>query len=60
MSELKDFGNYNFEPTLDDKIFKAFEMIDMANERGPEYALGQFKEHMVTNKEAGQQKTIFD
>ena len=58
--KLKEFVNYNFEPTLADKIFKAFTMMDLANERGPEYALNEYKEHMVTNKEAGQQKTIFD
>jgi len=58
-NKLKEFVKYNFEPSLSEKILNAFDMIDKAAERGPEYALSLYKEHMVTNKEAGKQQTIF-
>jgi len=58
--KLKEFVKYNYEPSMVDKIFKAFEMIDSAAERGPNYALDKYKDEMIRNKEAGQQSGIFD
>jgi len=58
--KLKEFVKYNFEPSLASKIFKAFEMIDLAAERGPMYALDKFKDDIQRNKEAGKQSGVFD
>ena len=57
--KLKEFVKYNFEPSLADKITKAFEMIDLAMERGHEYAFFKFKDVMQTNKVAKKQTNLF-
>lgn len=59
-NKLKEFVQYNFEPSLADKILKAFDMIDLAVEKGHDFALQKYKDHMVQNKEGGNQKTIFE
>ncbi len=58
--KLEEYVNFNFEPGLAKKILRAFEMIDLADERGPEYALNVFKDDMQMNKDGGTQKGVFD
>jgi len=58
--KLKEYVNYNFEPGLSSKIFKAFNMIDLSVERGKDYAFDKHKDDMSVNKEVGSQKGIFD
>jgi len=59
-AKLKEFVQYNFEPSLADKIMKAFNIIDLTVERGHDYALQIYKDEMVQNKEGGKQSGIFD
>lgn len=58
--KLKEFVNFSFEPNLANKIMLAFDMIDLSQERGHEYALDKYKDNMQLNKSTGEQKGVFD
>lgn len=58
--KLDEYVKFNFEPSLSGRILKAFDMIDLANERGPDYALNVFKDDIQINKDTGSQKGVFD
>lgn len=58
--KLEEFVKYNFEQHLVDKILKAFDMIDIAVEKGHEFAFNKYKEDFQMNKEVGKQASIFD
>ena len=54
------FINYNFDTSLSQKILTAFDMIDLAVEKGHEFVLQKYKDVMQVGKEQGQQKGVFD
>ena len=58
--KLREYVNFNFEKKLAEKILNAFDIIDTANEKGPEFALNKYKDVMGFKKEVGQQKNIFN
>jgi queuine/archaeosine tRNA-ribosyltransferase len=58
--KLREFVNFNFEPSLVKKILDAFDMIDLSVEKGVEYALNKYKDNMQLNQSTGNQKTIFN
>jgi len=58
--KLKEYVQFNFTPPMANKILNAFDMIDTANERGPEYALNKYKDEILVNKSTGNQKGLFD
>jgi len=57
--KLKEFVKFNFEESLSKKILTAFELIDIAADKGHEYAFDKFKNDMQRQKSISRQKTIF-
>lgn len=58
--KLEEFVRFNFENHLAEKILKAFEMIDLAAEKGYEFALHKFKDDIQKKQIIGKQKNIFN
>ncbi len=59
-SKLEEFVKSSFEETLANKILIAFKMIDMNNDKGPEYTFHYFRDKIQNkNKEEKCQSTIF-
>lgn len=58
--KLLEFIRFNFEDSLADKMIKAIDMMDLANEKGYAYALDKYKDEIDFNKSVGEQKNIFN
>jgi hypothetical protein len=57
--KLLEFINFNFEESMARKLILGIDMIDLAMEKGHEYALNYYKDELKLNAVAGSQKTIF-
>lgn len=58
--KLEEFITFNFDKEMARKILTGIDMIDLAVERGPEYALHQFKDNINVNTDMSAQKGIWD
>jgi len=59
-NKVREFIDYNFKPDTAKKIYNAFDMIDLSVTRGHDFAFNKYKDEMQVNKDAGEQKGIFD
>jgi len=58
-NKVKEFIEYNFKSDTASKIYKAFDMIDLAK-KDYRFALDKYKKEMQVNKDVGDQKSVFD